>query len=270
MLTASESARTEGENAGVESVAMPSALIADDEPLLADQLLRKLRALWPALEVRAVVGNGRAAVEGVAQHKPDIAFLDIRMPVMNGIEAARLIGGDARVVFVTAYDEYAVDAFERGAIDYLLKPVTDERLLATIARLQQALAKPPADLSGLLSQLASRLAPEATQYLGWIRAGIGDTVRLIAVEDVLFFQAGDKYTRVVCRDGEAWIRTTIKDLAGCLDPALFWQVHRATLVNVHEIARMERSGKDSGELLMKNHPERIDVSRGYLHLFRQM
>jgi DNA-binding LytR/AlgR family response regulator len=151
-----------------------------------------------------------------------------------------------------------------------LKPVTDERLQATIARLQQALALPPADLSGLLSQLASRLLPESPQYLGWIRAGIGDTVRLIAVEDVLFFQAGDKYTRVVCRDGDAWIRTTIKELAASLDPARFWQVHRATLVNVREIARMERCGKDSGELLLKNHPERIDVSRGYLHLFRQM
>jgi DNA-binding LytR/AlgR family response regulator len=249
---------------------MPSALIADDELLLADQLMRKLQVLWPALDVVAVVGNGRAAVDGVAAHKPDIAFLDIRMPVLNGIEAARLIDGDARIVFVTAYDEYAVDAFERGAVDYLLKPVTDERLLATIARLQSALASPPADLSGLLSQLAARLAPDTSQYLEWVRAGIGDTVRLISVQDVLFFQAGDKYTRVVSRDGDAWIRTTIRELAASLDPARFWQVHRATLVNVREIARMEKSGKDSGELLMKNHPERIDVSRAYLHLFRQM
>lgn len=249
---------------------MPSALIADDEPLLADQLRRKLAQLWPELEVLAVAGNGRAAVDGVAQHKPDIAFLDIRMPVMSGIEAARLIGGETRIVFVTAYDEYAIDAFERGAVDYLLKPVTDERLLATIARLRQALARPPADLSGLLSQLAARLGADSSQHLAWIRAGIGDTVRLIAVDDVLFFQAGDKYTRVVSRDGEAWIRTTIRELAASLDPTRFWQVHRATLVNVREIARMERSGKDSGELLLKNHPERIDVSRGYLHLFRQM
>src|SRR5215211_7116903 len=144
---------------------MPSALIADDEPLLADQLRRKLAALWPELDVLAVVGNGRAAVDGVGKHRPDIAFLDIRMPVMSGIEAARLIDGDARVVFVTAYDEYAVDAFERGAVDYLLKPVTDERLLATIARLRNALVKPPADLSALLSQIATRLAPESSQYL---------------------------------------------------------------------------------------------------------
>ena len=249
---------------------MPTALIADDEPLLADQLVRKLAQLWPELDVCGIAGNGRAAVDGVAKHKPDIAFLDIRMPVLNGIEAARLIDGGSRVVFVTAYDEYAIDAFERGAIDYLLKPVTDDRLLATIARLKQELARPPAEMSALLDQLAARLAPDASQYLTWIRAGVGDAVRLIPVEEVLFFQAGDKYTRVVSCDGEAWIRTTIKELAGTLDPARFWQVHRATLVNVREIARMERTGKDSGELSMKNHPERIYVSRGYLHLFRQM
>jgi DNA-binding LytR/AlgR family response regulator len=253
---------------------MPTALIADDEPLLADQLARKLAQLWPALEIRAIAGNGRTAVDGVAKHKPDIAFLDIRMPVMNGIEAARLIGGDARVVFVTAYDEYAVDAFERGALDYLLKPVTDERLSATIARLQKALAAPPAApaslIDPLLAQIAARLSPEASPSLTWIRAGTGDTVRLIAVEDVLFFQAGDKYTRVVSRDGEAWIRTPIRELVATLDPVRFWQVHRSTLVNVREVARMERTGKDSGELSLKNHPERIDVSRAYLHLFRQM
>jgi len=253
---------------------MPTALIADDEALLADQLLRKLAQLWPELDVRAIAGNGRAAVDAVAKHKPDIAFLDIRMPVMNGIEAARLIGGSVHIVFVTAYDEYAVDAFERDAVDYLLKPVTDERLLSTIARLKERLSRPPAEMSALLdpllTELSRRLTPESTPYLAWIRAGLGDTVRLIAVDDVVFFQAGDKYTRVVSRDGEAWIRTPIRELVGTLDPARFWQVHRATLVNVREIAGMARTGKDSGELAMKNHPERLDVSRGYLHMFRQM
>jgi DNA-binding LytR/AlgR family response regulator len=195
------------------------------------------------------------------------------MPVMNGIEAARLIGTAARVVFVTAYDDHAIDAFEHGAVDYLLKPVTDERLRTTIARLQRAKSEPPAELAGLLEQLATQLSAGAsvsTQYLSWIRAGVGDSVRLIPVEEVLFFQAGDKYTRVASRDGDAWIRTTIRELASTLDPARFWQVHRGTLVNVHEIARMERVGKDSGELRLKNHPERIDVSRAYLHRFRQM
>jgi DNA-binding LytR/AlgR family response regulator len=249
---------------------MPTALIADDEPLLADQLQRKLAQLWPELEVRAIVSNGRAAVDAVADHRPDICFLDIRMPVLNGIEAARLIGGQSRVVFVTAYDEYAVDAFERGAVDYLLKPIVEDRLRATIARLRTAIAQPPADLSALLAQLAGRLQPQTSDYLSWVRAGVGDTVRLIAVEDVLFFQAGDKYTRVVTRTGEAWIRTTIKELATTLNPERFWQVHRATLVNVREIAAMERTNRDSGELRLKDYAERLDVSRGYLHLFRQM
>jgi len=250
---------------------MPTALIADDEPLLAEQLQRKLAQLWPELAICAIVGNGRAAVEAVAAHTPDFAFLDIRMPVMNGIEAARRIGTAARIVFVTAYDDHAIDAFEHGAVDYLLKPVTDERLQTTIARLQRAQAEPPADLAGLLEQLASQLANgSSAHYLSWIRAGVGDTVRLIPVEEVYFFQAGDKYTRVASRDGDAWIRTTIRELATALDPARFWQVHRGTLVNVREIARMERVGKDSGELQLKNHPERIDVSRAYLHRFRQM
>jgi DNA-binding LytR/AlgR family response regulator len=193
---------------------------------------------------------------------------------MSGIDAARRIGHATRIVFVTAYDEYAVDAFERGAVDYLLKPVTDDRLAATIARLKERLARPPADMSALLdpllARLAARLTTETSSYLSWIRAGAGDSVRLIPVDDVLFFQAGDKYTRVVSRDGEAWIRTPIRELVNALDPARFWQVHRATLVNVREIARMERTGKDSGELSIRNHPERLDVSRGYLHLFRQM
>jgi DNA-binding LytR/AlgR family response regulator len=249
---------------------MPTALIADDEPLLADQLQRKLAQLWPELEVCAIVSNGRAAVDAVAAHRPDICFLDIRMPVLNGIEAARLIGGETRVVFVTAYDEYAVEAFERGAVDYLLKPIVEDRLRATVARLRAAIAQPPADLSALLSQLAGRLQPQTSDYLSWVRAGVGDTVRLIAVEDILFFQAGDKYTRVVTRTGEAWIRTPIKELATTLDPARFWQVHRGTLVNVREIAAMERTTRDSGELRLKDHPERLDVSRAYLHLFRQM
>jgi DNA-binding LytR/AlgR family response regulator len=248
---------------------MPTALIADDEPLLADQLQRKLAALWPELEICTIAASGRSAVEGVAAHKPDIAFLDIRMPGTSGIEAARQIGNAARIVFVTAYDDHAIEAFERGALDYLLKPVTDERLAATIERLRHALAKPPPDLTMLLDRLSARLGT-APPYLSWIRAGIGDAVRLIAVDDVLFFQAGDKYTRVVSRDGEAWIRTPIRELATSLDPARFWQVHRATLVNVREIARVERTGKDSGELTIRNHPERIDVSRAYLHLFRQM
>ena len=236
---------------------MPSALIADDEPLLADQLQRKLLKLWPELQMCAIVGNGRAAVDAAADHRPDVAFLDIRMAVMNGIEAAQLIGNETHVVFVTAYDEYAIDAFERGALDYLLKPVVEERLAATIARLRTALAEPPADLSVVLAQLAGRLNPESSTYLSWIRAGIGETVRLIAVEDVMFFQASDKYTRVVTRSGEAWIRMPIRELAGVLDPALFWQIHRATLVSVRQIATMERVSKEAGELQLKDHPERV-------------
>ena len=249
---------------------MPSALIADDEPLLADQLRMKLAQLWPELDVCAVVGNGRAAVEAVAQHRPDIAFLDIRMPVLSGVEAARQMGSGTRVVFVTAYDEYAIAAFERGAVDYLLKPIAEDRLAIAIDRLRAALAQPPADLSSVLAQLAARLAPAPGEYLSWIRAGVGETVKLIPVEDVLFFQASDKYTRVVTRSGDAWIRTSIRELTGSLDPARFWQIHRSTLVNVRQIAGMSRIGKEAGEVLLKGHPERLDVSRPYLHLFRQM
>lgn len=247
-----------------------SAIIADDEPLLADQLRRKLQLHWPELEIVAIVASGRAAIEAVAQHRPHICYLDIRMPGINGIEAARQIGNGTRIVFVTAYDEYAVDAFERGAADYLLKPVTDERLMASVERLRGALTQPPADLSEVLAQLAARLQAQRTGFTEWIRAGIGETVRLIAIEDVLFFQAGDKYTRVVTRSGEAWIRTTIKELAASVDPSRFWQIHRATLVNVREIDAVERTHRDSGELRLKNFSERLDVSRGYLHLFRQM
>ena len=254
----------------------PAAIIADDEALLADQLQRKLARHWPELEIRAIVANGRAAIEAVAAHRPDFCFLDIRMPGLNGIDAAKKIvegaGGAlaTRIVFVTAYDEYAVDAFDRGAVDYLLKPVTDERLASTVQRLKSTLAQPPVDVSSLIASLASRIHPPPSDYLSWIRAGVGDTVRLIAIDDVLFFQAGDKYTRVATRNGDAWIRTPIKELAASLDPSRFWQVHRSTLVNVREIDAVERTQRDSGELRIRNYPEKIDVSRSYLHLFRQM
>lgn len=189
----------------------------------------------------------------------------------SGVDSGRVVSGRNAVRRRgAAYDEYAIDAFERGAVDYLLKPIVEDRLRATVERLRAAIARPPADLSGLLAQLAGRLQPPSTGYLAWVRAGVGETVRLIAIEDVLFFQAGDKYTRVVTRTGEAWIRTPIKELATTLDPARFWQVHRGTLVNVREIAAMARTNRDSGELQLKDHPERLDVSRAYLHLFRQM
>ena len=248
----------------------PAAIIADDEALLAEQLRIKLARHWPELDIRAIVASGRAAIDAVSTHRPDFCFLDIRMPGLNGIEAARQIGSATRIVFVTAYDEYAVDAFDRGAVDYLLKPVTDERLASTIDRLKTTLAQPPIDVSSLISALTSRRQVSSGEYLSWIRAGIGDAVRLIAIDDVLFFQAGDKYTRVATRTGDAWIRTPIKELVGSLDPSRFWQVHRSTLVNVREIDAVERTQRDSGVLRLKNHPEKLDVSRSYLHLFRQM
>jgi DNA-binding LytR/AlgR family response regulator len=253
------------------TVVQPAAIIADDEPLLADQLRRKLARHWPELDVRAIVGSGRAAIDAIAEHQPHVCFLDIRMPGLNGIDAAKRIGATTRIVFVTAYNEYAVDAFDRGAVDYLLKPVSDDRIAATVERLKRTLSQPPVDVSALVSALASKMhGSPTTEHLSWIRAGIGDTVRLIAIEDVLFFQAGDKYTRVVTRQGDAWIRTSIKELASALDPSRFWQVHRSTLVNVREIEAIERTQRDSGELKLKNYPEKLDVSRSYLHLFRQM
>ena len=251
---------------------MPTAVIADDEPLLRAMLRTRLARLWPELDIRHEMADGRDVDQVIEDHAPDLFFLDIHMPGVNGLEAARAIGNRAHIVFVTAYDEHAVEAFERGAIDYVLKPFNDERLAVTVLRLKERLeqADPPAALDALVEQIAGRLGAKPVERLRWIKASVGSNVRLIPVEEVLFFQSDEKYTRVVTGDSEALIRKPIKELLDELDPEKFWQVHRATIVNVDHIASVRRGLKDQAEIALKDSTETLVVSRNFTHLFKQM
>jgi len=216
------------------------------------------------------MADGRGADEVVRAHSPAIFFLDIHMPGVNGLEAARAIGARAHVVFVTAYDEYAVEAFERGAIDYIVKPFDEARLGVTVGRLKERLGAAPAALETLLESLTGRLAAREPERLRWIKASVGSNVRLIPVEEVLFFQSDEKYTRVVTCEGESLIRKPIRELLEELDPAKFWQIHRATIVNVDYIASVRRGLKDQAEISLRDCPETLVVSRAFTHLFKQM
>ena len=247
-----------------------SAVIADDEPLLRAQLRTRLTRLWPELAIVHEMENGRDADQVVREHSPALFFLDIHMPGVNGLDAACAIGSRAHVVFVTAFDQYAVEAFERGAIDYVLKPFNEERLALTVARLKERLGAAPPALDALVAQLAGRLASQSPEHLRWIKASVGSQVRLIPVEEVLFFQSDEKYTRVVTCDGEALIRKPIRELLDELDPARFWQIHRATIVNVDFIAGVRRGLKDQAELSLRERSETLTVSRAFTHLFKQM
>jgi DNA-binding LytR/AlgR family response regulator len=253
---------------------MPRAIIADDERLLREQLRARLAEVWPELEIAAEARNGQEAIDAVRELKPDLAFLDIRMPGMTGVEAARAIGPACHVVFITAYSEYAVEAFEQGAVDYVLKPAERERLEVTVARLKQRLSQPPADLSALLEKLAARLGGDPVaapaKHLQWIQASMGTQVRMIPVQDVLFFVSDEKYTRVQTAGYEALIRKPIRELVDELDPALFWQIHRSTIVNVQAIAGVTRDLRGRQLVQLKNHPEKLEVIRNYTHLFKQM
>jgi DNA-binding LytR/AlgR family response regulator len=248
-----------------------AAVIADDEPLLRAQLRARLARLWPELDVVREMENGRDVDAVIAEHKPALFFLDIHMPGVNGLEAARGIAGRAHVVFVTAFDQYAVEAFEQGAIDYVLKPFNEERLTITVDRLKARLGQAPKQIDDLVATLAARLAPKVNDtHLRWIKASVGSNVRLIPVEEVLFFQSDEKYTRVVTCEGESLIRKPIRELLDELDPAKFWQVHRATIVNVDYIASVRRGLKDQAEIALKDCPETLVVSRAFTHLFKQM
>jgi DNA-binding LytR/AlgR family response regulator len=248
----------------------PTAVIADDEPLLRAQLRSRLAKLWPELAIVHEMENGRDIDAVVGEHGPDLFFLDIHMPGVNGLEAARAIGKRAHIVFVTAFDQYAVEAFEQGAIDYVLKPFNEERLALTVERLRQRLGGEPPVLEQLLENLTSRLGPRNSEHLRWIKASVGQNVRLIPVEEVLFFQSDEKYTRVVTGDSETLIRKPIKELLDELDPGKFWQIHRATIVNVDFIASVRRGLKDQAELSLRDHREVLTVSRAFTHLFMQM
>jgi DNA-binding LytR/AlgR family response regulator len=255
-----------------------TALIADDEPLLREALVRLLAGVWPELEVVAQARNGREAIELFETHKPDVCFLDVQMPGKTGVEAAQHIGRRAHLVFVTAFVEYAIQAFERGALDYLVKPVEPARLAETVLRLQERLraATPALDTEALLQQLAQALAPNAApQTLRWVRASIGPIVRLIAVQDIDFLRADEKYTQVAWRDEagqpcEAVIRTALKDLIPQLDASQFAQVHRSVVVNLRAISHVTRGANETADIHLKGRKETLPVSRTYLHLFRQM
>lgn len=256
----------------------PTALIADDEPLLREALARLLSNAWPDLEIRAQARNGREAIELFEQHEPDICFLDVQMPGKNGIEAAQHIGRRAHIVFVTAYDQYAVQAFAQGVLDYLVKPVEPARLAETVARLQERLraAQPALNSDALLRQLAESLQKsDGFKALKWLRASVGQTVRLIPVEDVDYLRSEDKYTAIAWRDDggecrDAVIRTPLKELASQLDREQFAQVHRSVVVNLKAISHVTRGENETADIHLKGRSETLPVSRTYLHLFKQM
>jgi DNA-binding LytR/AlgR family response regulator len=254
---------------------MTRAVIADDEPLMRDQLRARLKELWPELEIVGEAKNGVEAVAQVDEHRPEVVFLDIRMMPKSGIQAAREIaqldGRLPEIVFVTAYDQYAIDAFQQGVIDYVLKPAERERLAVTVERLKKRLAAPAGSsdtLQQALAKLAERLDPGAK--LKWIQASVGNQIQMIPVDEVLFFVSDEKYTRVQTATQEALIRKPIKELLEELDPAQFWQIHRSTLINTRAIAGVIRDERGRQLVAIKGRPEKLEVSRSYAHLFKGM
>jgi len=228
-----------------------------------------LQTLWPQLRILSRASDGVAALADIETHAPDLAFLDIHMPLLSGMEVARQIAGRCHVAFITSYDEYAIDAFEAGAIDYVLKPPTAARVATTVQRLKTRLQQPPIDLRRALKAI-SHSTPTPARYLQWINASRGAAVRLITVDEALYFKSDQKYTVVVTSDTEALIKKTIKELSEELDPTMFWQVHRSTLVNVHAIDSVIRDNRGNVKLLLKDRSENLPVSEAYVHLFHRM
>lgn len=251
-----------------------TCVVAEDEALLRRSLLDQLRQAWPALRVVAECDDGAGALEAIAELRPEVAFLDIRMPGLSGMEvaaAAAEASPRTRIVFVTAYDQYAVDAFERGAIDYLLKPVAPARLEATVQRLQAREGNDAAALAELLERLGPLRPPaDAPPPLTWITASAGRETRLVLVEDVAYFRADNKYTTVVTAEGEALLRTPLRELLDMLDPTMFKQIHRSTIVNLKAIAGIIRDDSGRGTVRLKSRPETLPVSQTYMPLFRHM
>jgi DNA-binding LytR/AlgR family response regulator len=277
---------------------MTRALLADDERLMREQLRARLTEVWPDLDIVAEAKNGIEAVELTREHKPDIVFLDIRMPGMTGVDAARQIAQlpthdeaegwpGCEIVFITAYDQYAVEAFEQGVVDYVLKPAERERLVLTVERIKKRMAQREAqqdkaeaevaplpahtpDMQALLQKLAAQLNPNAPPKLKWIQATVGQQIQMIPVEDVLFFISDEKYTRVQTATLEALIRKPIKELIEELDMDLFWQIHRSTLVNTKAISGVSRDLRGRQLVAVKGHPEKLEVSRSFTGLFKGM
>lgn len=260
---------------------MVKCVVAEDEPLLRDALVTQLQEVWPELEIVAVCEDGGSALEAIAAHRPQLALLDIRMPGLSGLEVASGVvemGLRTEIVFVTAYDQYAIEAFERGAVDYLLKPVARERLLGTVGRVRERLERgaPDADrLAALLARLVPAMPPPApgphpAAPLVWLTASRGNETRLIMVDDVAYFQSDSKYTVVMTADGEALLRKPLRELLAVLDPAMFKQVHRSTVVNLRAVAAVTRDDSGKGVIRLRNRPETLAVSQPFMGLFRNM
>lgn len=253
-----------------------TALIADDEPLLRESLVRLLAGAWPELAIVAQARNGREAIDLFEQHRPDICFFDVQMPGKSGVEAAQHVGRRAHLVFVTAFVEYAIQAFDSGALDYLVKPVEPVRLAETVSRLKERVrgAQPALNTEELIQKLAERLNPEASKTLKWVRASVGSTVRLIAVEDIDYFRSEEKYTTVAYRDAggpqEAIVRLSLKDLLPQLDASQFVQAHRSIVVCLKAVSHVSRGENETAEIRLKGRSETLPVSRSYLHWFKQM
>lgn len=247
----------------------PTAVIAEDEPVLRGELKESLAALWPELVIAAEAADGLAAVQAIADHAPGILFLDIEMPGMSGLDVARKASGRCHVVFVTAYDKYAVEAFEQGAIDYVMKPFSPLRLEATVERLKSRLHEPPADLNGILEAITTTLGKRKA-YLRWITASHAEGLRVITVDSICYFRADSKYTAVITADSESLIRRPLKTLVEEVDPQAFWQIHRSVVVNVNMIEGVVRDGRGHLQVRLKGRKEMLPVGESYVQRFKQM
>ena len=251
----------------------PTAVVADDERLMREQIIGRLKDAWPELLIVGEAVNGREAVAMVQGLEPDIVFLDINMPEMDGIKAAQALSGQAHIVFVTAYDQYAISAFDQGAIDYLVKPVEPERVALACRRLRERLQQKPDPVNDLLEQLSQRLGSaglKPREYMRWVQASVGANIRMIPTSDILFFRAEDKYTRVQTETFEALIRKPIKELIDELDPKEFWQIHRSTVVRIDAVSQVSRNFRGNQMVHLKGREEKLEVSRSFSHLFKQM
>lgn len=244
-------------------------LFADDEPLMRERMRDLLALHAEHFEVVAEAVNGQQALDKFFETEPDVCFLDIRMPVLSGLEVASEIGDKAKIVLCTAYDQFAIEAFERGVVDYLLKPIEEDRLAVTLDRLSSTIDEAPEDLTPVMHFFNSQ-QPRGGERLRWIKALVGQDVKMFPVDDVIFFQSDTKYTRVVTEKEDVLIRTPLKDLVNGLDPELFWQVHRGAIVNVQRITKITRDGVEKHSLVLRGCNEKINVSRHFFHLFKQM
>lgn len=246
---------------------MPTAIIAEDEPLIQGEIRDTLKELWPELCIVAEVGDGAEALAAVERFTPSVIFLDIQMPGPNGLEVAQRLNGKTHVVFITAFDRYAVSAFEQGALDYVLKPISTPRMRATVERLQARLSEPPAEL-GRIAELLKEFTPRESKYLKWLTVPMGQELRVVAIAEISYLQADRKYTTVVTPYGSFLMNTSLRQMKEKLDPDVFWQIHRSVIVNVGSIDRIYRSFRGSLEVKLKERGELLPVSASHAHLFR--